>query len=247
MKIVRDGQEYELTSDELYQAYIEQECLFDRENIASNMDWCLDEDEFEVLKDNQDFIEDATYKLRRNQDKYDMSYEYALSDAFETVKKEYLKYVFDNEIIVSNDRTHLEGYVWATDFLISLVKKEMQDTLSAEELRSMENINFYPVYDVLNNSIQLCGHFYFQSNDVEIGKAFELSLNPCENSKLLTSFESYCQKQEGMSCVEFIDKVRREEGLNPLAQASLSDQILSARKRIDAQDASNTFQKDRVL
>lgn len=247
MKIIRNGQEYELTSDELFQAYIEQEYLFDRENIVNNMDWCLDEAEFEVLKDNQEFIADATDKLRRNQDKYNMDYEYALSDAFQTAKKEHLKYVFENEIILSDQGTHLEGYVWATDFLVSLAKTQMQNTLSAKELRSMENINFYPVYDVLNHNIQLCGHFYYQSNNAEIGKAFELYLNSNDKSQLLSAFEAYCQKQEGLSCIEFINKSRREDGLNPLVQTCLSDQILSAKKRVEISKASNTLQKDRVL
>lgn len=87
MKIVREGKEIELTEDELYRAYCEKQHEFDYENVRSNMDGYLAQEDYEVLKDNTDFIEDAAYELRINIDKYDMSYEYAIKDAIETIKR----------------------------------------------------------------------------------------------------------------------------------------------------------------
>lgn len=91
MKIIRNGKEFELTKDELFQAYYEQQELFDVENIEMNLDTYLDEDEYELLKNNKEFIEEAAYQLRRNQDKYNMDYDYALEDAITETSARYLE------------------------------------------------------------------------------------------------------------------------------------------------------------
>jgi len=56
MKIVRDGKEYELTPEELYNAYLEQEAIYDYSNIKDNIEGYLNPDEYERLKNNEDFI-----------------------------------------------------------------------------------------------------------------------------------------------------------------------------------------------
>lgn len=91
MKIIREGKEIELTREELFNAYLEQENLFDVQNVEDNMECYLDEDEFNILKDNKVFIEETANELRRNQDKYDMDYENAIREAFEETKLKYLK------------------------------------------------------------------------------------------------------------------------------------------------------------
>lgn len=95
MKIIRDGKEIELTSDELFLAYQEQERLFDIQNIEDNMSGGylkeIDEDEYEALRNNKEAIEYAADVLRRNQDKTDMDYDHALEDAFKMMKRKYLK------------------------------------------------------------------------------------------------------------------------------------------------------------
>lgn len=90
MKIIREGKEIELTREELFNAYIEQENIFDIQNIEDNMEKYLNESEYKLLKDNKEFIEDAASELRRNQDKYDMDYENAIREAFEETKLKYL-------------------------------------------------------------------------------------------------------------------------------------------------------------
>ena len=72
---------------------MEQENIFDIQNIEDNMENYLDESEYDLLKDNKQFIEDAASELRRNQDKYDMDYESAIGDAFNVTRLKYLENV----------------------------------------------------------------------------------------------------------------------------------------------------------
>ena len=90
MKIIREGKVIELTTDELFAAYQKQEALFDIQNIKENMQNYLNEQEYDTLKNNQEFINDAAVELRRNQDKFDMTYEYAMREAFSEIKGKYL-------------------------------------------------------------------------------------------------------------------------------------------------------------
>ncbi len=89
MKIFRDGKEIELTKEELFNAYKEQEGIFDIQNIKDNMEYYLDESH-ETLIGNKDFIEEAASELRRNLDKYDMDYENAISSALKNTKIKYI-------------------------------------------------------------------------------------------------------------------------------------------------------------
>jgi len=89
MKIIREGKEIELTREELFNAYIEQENIFDIQNIEDNMEKYLNESEYKLLKDNKEFIEDAASELRKNQDKYDMDFVNAIREAFEETKLKY--------------------------------------------------------------------------------------------------------------------------------------------------------------
>lgn len=91
MTIIREGKRFELTKEELLKAYMEQENIFDIQNIEGNMENYLDESEYGLLKDNKQFIKDAGRELRRNQDQYDMGYENAIREAFEETKLKYLE------------------------------------------------------------------------------------------------------------------------------------------------------------
>lgn len=89
MKIKREfcGQmvEIELTSDELYEAFIEQEHQFDlmscRDYLSNT--YC-EEPWYDDLPEETKamIVNDAAYELRRNIDKYEMSFDYAIVDAF---------------------------------------------------------------------------------------------------------------------------------------------------------------------
>lgn len=90
MKIIRDGKEIELTSNELYLAYEKQQHLFDVENIEDNMSNYLNEKQYGKYKNNREFIDFAAYELNRNED-YGMSYDQALYDAFTITIKRFEK------------------------------------------------------------------------------------------------------------------------------------------------------------
>lgn len=92
MKIIRDGKEIELTSDELFQAYEEQEWIYDIQNIEDHMAEYLDDGEYEKLKDNRNFIESAAKLLREKQDK-GSNYETAMQDAFDEIKPGFLRFL----------------------------------------------------------------------------------------------------------------------------------------------------------
>lgn len=90
MIIVRDGIAIELTKEELFDAYLEQQTLYDMRDIELNMKSYLNEDEYEILQNNEDFIENTADELRKNRDRYDMDFETAIETAFEEVKSRYL-------------------------------------------------------------------------------------------------------------------------------------------------------------
>lgn len=91
MTIIREGKEIELTKEELFSAYMEQKNIFDIQNIEDNMEVYLDESEYSLLKNNKEFIEEAAAELRDNQDKYNMEYKDAISNAFDEIKLIYLE------------------------------------------------------------------------------------------------------------------------------------------------------------
>lgn len=97
MKIIRNGKEYELTGNELFNAYLEQEHLFDVQNIEENMESYLTEEEYEALKDCTWFKDNLAYELRHLQDKKDYSYEDALYEVFKKFHEG--KYSFEQDFI----------------------------------------------------------------------------------------------------------------------------------------------------
>ena len=87
--------EIELTNTELLNAYLEQENKFDiascKNHLNSGIYDC--EEWYENLNKEKEsqLIEDAADYLRRNIDRYEMSYEYALEDAFVIAINDYFK------------------------------------------------------------------------------------------------------------------------------------------------------------
>lgn len=90
MKIVRDGKEIELTEDEVFNTYLEQEHLFDVELVKGNMEGYLEDGEYEKLKDNVDFIETTANLFRQKKDE-GLYYEFALGEAFAEAQKEFIE------------------------------------------------------------------------------------------------------------------------------------------------------------
>lgn len=76
--------EFELTKQERLDAYCEQEHIWDAAYV-----WYICSEEIEEMYKNEDeqdgFVEDIAYEMRRQIDKYDVSEWYALDEAFKKV------------------------------------------------------------------------------------------------------------------------------------------------------------------
>ena len=94
IKRVIGGKEFEikLSEQELYAAYCEQEREFDISSCNDYYD-CMywDEDWYDNKDLRENIIEEAATNLRRNIDKYDMSFDYAIAEAFADAVREYVK------------------------------------------------------------------------------------------------------------------------------------------------------------
>lgn len=172
--------------------------------------------DIEVSEGTADFVDvldeefirlpDGTEHSVRNPDRDDEGFFWYGSE------KEYvlepLEFVFDEEITVSEDRTELEGYVWAMDSLVARLQAQVPP-LGEDEF--MENINFYPIYNVANHTVKMEGHYYLEDGHYARGRAFVLPLSETEAKDLITAFEAYCVKREGQSCAEFLESVLSSE------------------------------------
>lgn len=93
MKISReiDGKtyEFELTRDEIYRAFNEQEHIYDVADIEDVVFYMEEEEvlvEYGVSKESFLAMKDEmAYEKRRNMDKYDMSWDYARDEAISSV------------------------------------------------------------------------------------------------------------------------------------------------------------------
>jgi hypothetical protein len=88
MKIVRNGNEFELTKDELYTAYLEQEHEFDRDTCLCYIDEHFSDDEWYGEKSYDDIVQLAdkmAYEYRRCVNKY-LDEDSALSNAWDCIK-----------------------------------------------------------------------------------------------------------------------------------------------------------------
>lgn len=93
VKIIRDGKEIELTSDELYQAYEEKQHLYDMMDIEFELD-VYDDDElveqYGMTREQLNkLVSEMAYRMRKYIDKYDMDFEDARVDAIKDIADEY--------------------------------------------------------------------------------------------------------------------------------------------------------------
>ena len=91
MKISRaingETKEFVLTKNELYNAFEEQQHIFDMEDVKSYFDGYSEEDYLREYGLSSDAVKDRfgeiAYEMRRNIDKYDMDWHYAREAAIE--------------------------------------------------------------------------------------------------------------------------------------------------------------------
>lgn len=88
-----DGKEHEfvLTSGELFDAYYEQEHIWDVDYVDIQLESELFEEIEDVCVDEADreeIAEEIAYEMRRQINKYDLPLEYAFTEAFHEIKKQ---------------------------------------------------------------------------------------------------------------------------------------------------------------
>lgn len=156
MKIARDGKEYELTSDELFKAYLEQQNLFDKQNVEENLGSYLNAEEYKSLKDNQAFIEEAAIELRRNLNKYDMEYKSAMIQAINKEKIKYCTSATSNKTDNAQGTDNAKRAVAKEDFTIELDSECYAEFSEGSDYSVTSNGSFYYVED--NNGLSVPFH-----------------------------------------------------------------------------------------
>ena len=143
-------------------------------------------------------------------------------------KEDTLEFIFDEEILVSEGCTQLDGYLELTDSLVSRLKAQEPPL---DEDQSMDNINFYPLYNPVAGTISMEGDYYLEDGFNATMKSFKFPLSKEEAAQLIAAFEAYCQKTEGMSCSELLVKVKQQETQEKSTHASLDAIIANAQSR----------------
>lgn len=68
--------EFELTASELYAAHVEQEHIYDTDNVKSQLMICYPNSEY-----TDDEIDAIAWEVRRQINKYDLDFDYAVDEA----------------------------------------------------------------------------------------------------------------------------------------------------------------------
>lgn len=90
MKIIRDKKEFTLTEKELLNAYLEQQEIFDKKEIADSMEDYLSMELYDRLKDNKEYLYDAVQLYRKYYQNYQMEKEFALKEAIRDAATSFL-------------------------------------------------------------------------------------------------------------------------------------------------------------
>lgn len=164
------------------------------------------------------------------------------ADFSDLKKEDTLEFIFDEEILVSDDCTRVEGYLELTDSLVSRLKAQ-ESPLSEDQF--MENINFYPLYNPVAGTISMEGDYYLEDGFNATMKYFNFPLSKEESAQLIDAFEAYCQKTERTSCSELLVKIKQQETQEKSTHASL-DAIISGAQNKAAQAQPTSFSKEQV-
>lgn len=235
MKIIRDGKEFELTREELIEAYQEQEAIYDQMNIRDNMEGYLGYEEYHRLKNNADFVERAADMLRENQDRNDMGYDEALSKAFEEASKEFRLPV--NRVTLIRER-YSEHEIWSDDFWVDasqtpskeLFQKAVEAFLLTEDGqdavdRTCDDFNWGDV--IMYVPEELWNNFGIYSFDPTVTPA-DMGLAPTSSADSVTI---QVDQDEVLIPSDYLERLAEQTGEKP----SLKDQIQAASARVEVQ------------
>lgn len=145
------------------------------------------------------------------------------------------RFIFDDDLCIQDDSLEcIDGYLWATDDLVSRLMRQEAKTVPLDVLNTAmtDSINFYAFRNLKDNNIELEGTYWIQQNGTEQQRQFSLPLSAREKDKLRYCMEKYCQKWNGMSCLDFANKLRAEEGKEPIGgKIPLSSKIQVAEQK----------------
>lgn len=148
-------------------------------------------------------------------------------------REEAEKFIFDDDLQVIDDACSLvDGYLWATEPLVTRLKDQLN--LTSEQKDSMDNINFYAIYDPISKEIKVDGTYYLpgsKEGSPDVQHEFTLDLSPDERKDLISKMDTYCQKETGANLKSFVNSIRQSEGLPPLGKPGLSSLIQNAENR----------------
>lgn len=137
-----------------------------------------------------------------------------------------VRFIIDGEFHIGEDAQQrtINCYLWAVKDLVNRLKVQEAKHFPGEDLSMMDNINFYGIYDLLNDNVSLQGSYYFGDNNY---RSFSLPLTDQEKKDLVYNMELYCTwKNEGKSCLKMLNEVRAEDGrLTISAMKDLLDKL----------------------
>ena len=143
-------------------------------------------------------------------------------------------FIFDDELSFAQDDAceTVDGYLIAHDTLVQRMLNEIRSKHTSDELETLENINFYPIYNLSNHSIRLEGTYWYLKAGKEDQVAFLLPLSSEEESSLIRTMEAYCVLHHSCDCMAMLNAIRMEDGLQPLSpkQNSLNSKIDTAER-----------------
>ena len=129
-------------------------------------------------------------------------------------------FVFDVELCLHNKAPDtIDGYLIATDGLVGRLKKQVQIEMPEVDIDSMENINFYAIYDTAHQSIKIETHFWYTDAAGRVQTAApELSLNEQDASNLRMNLFNYCNECYGKSPSDFVRDTQLEAAHKDVVQ-----------------------------
>lgn len=131
-------------------------------------------------------------------------------------------FILDDELCVQ-DKYHecVDGYLWATDFLVDRLKECLLDYLSSDMFKTLDNINFYPIWNQRTGDIEILSCYCVGGKRGEVRKEMYIDLHDEEKAVLSALMDNYCISQYGKSCFEFCNKEREDQGLAKLKDPNL--------------------------
>lgn len=145
-------------------------------------------------------------------------------------------FIFDDELYFAQDDASetVDGYLIAHDVLVQRMLSEIHLKHTPDELKAIDNINFYPIYNLSNHSIKLEGTYWFIKNGEEKHSTFVLPLSSEEQETLIYTMEAYCVQHHSRNCTAMLNAIRTEKGLHPfLSQTHSLPKQSSLKDRID--------------